>query len=83
MLRNLSTTSAVIDELGGNTAVARLLNIKAKRVSNWRGAQFPTHTYRGLLDALAKRGCTAPDRLWPMTKVDLRFVKRADLNAAA
>lgn len=67
----LQTTDDVIERLGGNIPVARLLRTNPKAVSNWRAfGRFPTHTYRAIKIALKKRGCTAPDSLWPMTEPD-------------
>jgi hypothetical protein len=64
-MRELSTTSEVIDELGGTTAVARLLGMSLSRVSNWRAFEhFPPDTFVALQAALAERDATAPASLW-------------------
>jgi len=66
----LGTTSEVMDELGGNGAVAELTNSRPKAVWNWRKAgAFPSNTYVAITDALLARGKTAPATLWGMKAV--------------
>lgn len=70
-MKELHTQSAVIDELGGNEAVAQICSTpekscSAKRVSNWRKNGFPAPTYLVIQSALLKVGCRAPDTLWNM-----------------
>lgn len=80
-MRVLRTTRTVLDELGGNIPVARMLRTDPKAVSNWRSFnRFPAHTYLAIKEALARRDCTAPDFLWPMTKP---VFPREIANAAA
>ncbi|WP_213287545.1 hypothetical protein [Bradyrhizobium sp. sGM-13] len=63
----LSTTSEVIDALGGNAAVAKITGSTVKAVWNWRGFEtFPSNTYVALTDALRAIGKTAPPSLWGM-----------------
>lgn len=65
----IDSTDAVIDELGGNGPVSRLLNTTHKAVSNWRGwgrGRFPADTYLVLTAALERSGRRADPRLWGM-----------------
>lgn len=63
----LSTTSEVMDALGGNVAVAELTGSSTKAVWNWRGFEtFPSNTYVAMTDALVAKGKTAPASLWGM-----------------
>lgn len=63
----LTTTSEVLDELGGNVPVAELTGSTNKAVSNWRGFDtFPSNTYVAMTEALRARGKTAPASLWGM-----------------
>jgi hypothetical protein len=64
---DLTTTSEVIDALGGNPAVADLTSSTTKAVWNWRGFEtFPSNTYVAMTKALAAIGKTAPASLWGM-----------------
>lgn len=68
-MHELSTTSEVIDELGGNGPVAELTGSNPKAVSMWRTfGRFPWRTQLTLIGALRKRGKKAPSSLWGMTK---------------
>lgn len=63
----LSTTSEVIEALGGATAVAALTGRKLTAVSNWHKFEhFPANTYLTLITALHYRGWHAPAWLWSM-----------------
>lgn len=63
----LSTTSEVLDALGGNVAVADITSSTAKAVWNWRGFDtFPSNTYVAMIEALRLKGKTAPASLWGM-----------------
>lgn len=63
----LTTTSDVMDALGGNLAVAELTGSNNKAVWNWRVAEtFPANTYVALTEALLAKGKTAPASLWGM-----------------
>jgi len=66
-MEELSTTSEVMDALGGNLAVAELTGSKPKAVWNWRGFEtFPSNTYVAMTEALLAKGKTAPASLWGM-----------------
>lgn len=66
-MEELSTTSQVMDALGGNSAVAELTGSTSKAVWNWRGFDtFPSNTYVAMIEALRARGKTAPSSLWGM-----------------
>lgn len=66
-MEELSTTSDVLDALGGNAAVADLTGSKAKAVWNWRKFEtFPSNTYVAMKQALLAKGKTAPASLWGM-----------------
>src|SRR5256885_6979876 len=58
---DLHSTAEIIDELGGNPAVAELTGTgNAKAVSNWRSSNlFPAWTYLILTNALQALGKTA------------------------
>jgi hypothetical protein len=63
----LSTTSAVMDALGGNGPVSLLTGSKPSAVSNWRSFDnFPANTYFAMTSALRAKGMSAPPSLWGM-----------------
>jgi hypothetical protein len=63
----LTTTSDVMDALGGNLAVAELTQSTVKAVWNWRGFEtFPSNTYVAMTEALLAKGKSAPASLWGM-----------------
>lgn len=64
--RQLDSFDAVVSELGGPTAVARLTKQDAAAVCNWkrRRSRFPTKYYIVMRDELAARGAEAPLALW-------------------
>jgi hypothetical protein len=65
----LQSTTAIIDALGGNAAVAKMLTVTSAAISNWRAAdRFPSNTYLILTEALARKDYVAPDKLWAMRK---------------
>jgi hypothetical protein len=66
-MRELHTTSEIMDALGGTQAVADLTGRKYSAAFNWRtiGA-FPANTYVVLWTALHERGYSAHPRLWGM-----------------
>ena len=78
----LESTSAVIDALGGTSAVARLTERQPTAVSNWRGTTFPSNTYVVMQAALGRRGKAAPDRLWGMVPAQ-EGENRRHLNSPA
>jgi hypothetical protein len=66
-MSEFTTTSTVIDALGGNTAVADLTGSNPKAVWNWRGfTTFPSNTYVVMIAALEAKGMSAPASLWGM-----------------
>jgi len=66
MAVKLTTTSRVIDRLGGNKDVAALTGSTDKAVSNWRRSKFPAASYVTLKGTLMDMGLHAPDTLWTM-----------------
>lgn len=68
MMEELTTTSQVIKALDGNVAVAGLTGCHRKAVWNWNGFEtFPSRTYVVMINALHRKGKTAPASLWGMT----------------
>jgi hypothetical protein len=66
-MRELTTTAQVMDELGGNAAVAALTGRKYNAAANWRAFDaFPANTFLIMTTALREKGCTAPASLWSM-----------------
>lgn len=55
-MTRLTTATDVIDALGGTQAVARLLNVGASAVSNYRRLGFPARAYYKLSQACTQRG---------------------------
>ena len=67
MAVELTTTTEVVDALGGISAVAALTGSKYTAVHNWRvGPRFPARTYLAISAALAAREMAAPATLWGM-----------------
>jgi hypothetical protein len=67
-LTPLTSTNAVIAELGGTQAVADLTKRAYNAAFNWHAQHaFPSNTYVVMTAALAARGFCAPDSLWGMT----------------
>ena len=63
----MTTTTDIIDALGGTHAVARLTSSSPTAVSNWKATGvFPSNTYLLLKQELVRCGITAPDNLWSM-----------------
>lgn len=63
----LSTTTEVMEALGGIPAVMRLTSSKYSAVFNWRSFQkFPSNTYVAMTNALHEKGLRAPASLWGM-----------------
>lgn len=66
-MEKLITTAAIIDALGGSTAVAQLTGALPTAVANWKAAGvFPSNTFILIKSELLRHGCTAPDELWSM-----------------
>ena len=69
-METLISTPHVIDTLGGNTKVARMLKTSDKVISNWKlTRKFPASSYLALKAILHARGLNAPDHLWAMRPV--------------
>jgi hypothetical protein len=67
-MAKLKTTGDVLDYLGGDKAVAAMLDTTPKAVSNWRYFNvFPAHSYLVIKRELRDRGKKPPDELWAMT----------------
>lgn len=67
-MRQLRTTTEVIDALGGNIPVGVLTDARPKTVSMWRTfGKFPWRTQMAISRALNARGLSAPENLWGMT----------------
>ena len=65
--QRFSSTSEVIEALGGVAAVGRLTGRKLTAVSNWHKFEhFPANTYLRMIAALHDRGLHAPAWLWSM-----------------
>lgn len=66
-IRELTTTSDVIEALGGVSEVARITGAKYPAAYNWtKFVVFPAKTYVVMQEALAALGCSAPASLWGM-----------------
>jgi hypothetical protein len=66
-MKKISNIADAIDELGGPTAVARLLGIKRPAVSMWKvGGRFPSSSYVAMTGLLRERGIECPPELWGM-----------------
>lgn len=69
----LTTTSEVVDALGGTRAVAALTGRTGTAVSNWKARRrFPPETYVLLSHELLNLGLQAPARLWKMEAPHVR-----------
>ena len=64
-MRELTSTEAVVEALGGIYATARITGVGYTAAANWkyRGV-FPARYFLALRKALKKRGYTAPQSLW-------------------
>lgn len=67
-MSNLDSTDAVIDALGGTTAVQALLGYSNHSpISNWRSrGRFPPETFLVFQTELERRGLAASPALWSM-----------------
>lgn len=66
----LSSTSEVIDALGGIAPVAAITGRKYGAAAQWPHFQsFPSNTYIVMTEALKAKGLQAPPALWGMTEV--------------
>lgn len=72
MIRTLPTASAVIDALGGTSAVATLTKKSMQSVTNWRSAgRLPADTFLIISIALKKIDRNAPSSLWGITPAEM------------
>lgn len=62
----LTTSTEVIDRLGGNTVVASFTGVSPNAVGNWRVRGLPPETFIVLTTALNAKGLCAPPSLWRM-----------------
>ena len=65
-----------IGELGGSSAVAELLGIDERVVSNWPARGLPPDTYAALAPLLTKLGREAPPVMWRQRMLIRKRVKR-------
>lgn len=65
-MSQISSTSILIDVLGGNKKVGELTGSDPGAVSGWRKRPLPAATYVLIQKKLRKMGLTAPDHLWAM-----------------
>lgn len=72
MQKELTTTKAVTDALGGYTALAGIVGSKPKAAENWKRFEtFPPRYFLIMQSALNERGFTAPPSLWGMTASEM------------
>lgn len=77
MPMQINSAAEAILALGGYTAVAKLMGVGPKAVSNWYTRGLPPDTYAALSAALRARGFEAAPALWrqrPMRNPDQRRV---------
>jgi hypothetical protein len=66
-IRELKTTSDVIDEFGGTVAFSRLIGKSKQSVSNYRASgRFPPETFLFVTAELRRRRRSAAPSLWGM-----------------
>jgi hypothetical protein len=67
-MKQLTTTKQVFDALGGIPGVCELTGANRRQAWNWYSffGAFPPNTYVVLMQALARKGFSAPPRLWKM-----------------
>lgn len=66
MQDQINTADEVIDVLGGTRAVARLMGVDDRVVSNWRERGLPPETFVALTSKLKEKNLDAPPSLWRM-----------------
>lgn len=67
----LTKTSDVVEALGGDEVVAKLLNATPRSVRHWRSSnEFPPKTYLAITTALARGGKSVSDALWPFVPLN-------------
>jgi len=74
-MSNITSSSVLIDVLGGNQKVAAITGSKPSAVSGWRNGRLPAATYVVLQKRIRKMGLNAPDKLWSMRPKPKRRVK--------
>ncbi len=80
--RAFTSTTQVIEALGGTAAVAALTGRLPSAVSNWHGLDhFPSNTYVIMWKALQALELEAPDWLWDMGPRAHRKPRRAKTDA--
>jgi hypothetical protein len=75
-MSNITSTTLLIDVLGGNKKVAAITGATPGAVSGWRKSKFPAATYVVLKGKVQKMGLSAPDTLWSMRPKPKRKAKR-------
>jgi len=75
-MTTLSSTSVLIDALGGNQKVAAITGDRPGAVSGWRKGKLPAATYVALQKKIRKMGLHAPDSLWSMRPKPRRRAKQ-------
>lgn len=75
MSKKLKTAEAVVETLGGDERVAKMVGTTPKAVGNWRNfGWFPADTYYAMQRALKRRRCSAGPELWRMAMAGKRIV---------
>jgi hypothetical protein len=71
-MRDLTTTTEVIDALGGIAAVVDITGGKYNAVANWKAFDtFPSRYFLVMTAALTMKGYRAPAALWAMVEPEL------------
>lgn len=71
-MKELHTTSEVMEVLGGTREIAKLTGAKYRAAFNWWSqSTFPSNTYVAMIAALEGHKCTASPKLWGMKEPDL------------
>lgn len=79
VMRELHSTSEIMDELGGTHAVAELTGRKYSAAFNWRSQDaFPANTYVALIHALEAKALTAAPALWGMSVIPTTSISECD-----
>lgn len=64
-MKELATAAEVIEQLGGPTAIGRLVGRSAQSAVNWRTAgRLPSDTFLILQAELRSRDMSAPPAVW-------------------
>ena len=72
-MERLTTTSEVIDRLGGDERVSALFGKGIKAVLNWRySGKFPANTYIAFRVELAKQDSDADVALWNFQSLEAK-----------